>query len=297
MEEIESEIQQTRSRVDDTIGAIQDKLSPGQLVEQAMDYFRHGGSADFVANLGTAIKQNPLPVTLLGIGLGWLMLSGSNQKASNWQRDDASDYGYDLGPSAYGTNRAMQSSDLGNDSSASAGILGKAGAVKDKAKHAAEDALHKVGDIAHSARNKMDATKTGAYDSLDRASYQIDQTKHQLLSFIDEQPWVIGAVGIAIGAALGAGLPATRKEDEWMGKTRDEVVDKATELGHEQVEKAKSTLRAAKDTALEEADKEGLTADAAKDGIQETLEKAQRVVEVAAGSAKREADKQGLTPN
>ena len=36
---IEQELDHTRSRLDATIGALQDKLAPGEMVEQAISFF------------------------------------------------------------------------------------------------------------------------------------------------------------------------------------------------------------------------------------------------------------------
>ncbi|MDQ2694400.1 MAG: DUF3618 domain-containing protein, partial [Pseudomonadota bacterium] len=77
-DEIERDIEQTRAEMDYTLTALEHKLSPSQFMDQAMSYLR-GGSGEaneFATNLGRTIKNNPLPVTLLGIGLAWLMMAG-----------------------------------------------------------------------------------------------------------------------------------------------------------------------------------------------------------------------------
>jgi hypothetical protein len=45
--EIERDIADTRSELRDTIDALQEKLSPGQLVDQMLDYFRSGGGGEY----------------------------------------------------------------------------------------------------------------------------------------------------------------------------------------------------------------------------------------------------------
>ena len=40
--EIERELEDTRSRLDATIGALQQKLAPGPMVDQAVEYFTRG---------------------------------------------------------------------------------------------------------------------------------------------------------------------------------------------------------------------------------------------------------------
>lgn len=71
--ELEREIQAQRSQVESKIDEIQQRLSPGQLVDELLSYGKTHGGGDFVANLGRSATTNPLPVALVGIGLAWLM--------------------------------------------------------------------------------------------------------------------------------------------------------------------------------------------------------------------------------
>lgn len=72
-EEIQAEIARTRQEMDGTLSALENRLTPGQLYDQGMQYLRNNGGAEFVSNLGQQAKHNPLPVALVGIGLAWLM--------------------------------------------------------------------------------------------------------------------------------------------------------------------------------------------------------------------------------
>ena len=68
-EQLEREIDQTRGHVDDTVRALVDRLSPGELVDQALDYFRRsdvaGGARTFAYNLGSAVRDNPVPAVMV----------------------------------------------------------------------------------------------------------------------------------------------------------------------------------------------------------------------------------------
>jgi len=75
-DEILDEMARTRAEMDGTLTAIEQRLSPGQLFDQGLDYLRSSGGAQFFSNLGDSAKQNPMPVALVGIGLAWLMASG-----------------------------------------------------------------------------------------------------------------------------------------------------------------------------------------------------------------------------
>lgn len=70
--ELEREVEAQRQRVESRIGEIKDRLSLGQLLDEALRYTKHGGQ-HFAANLGETVSSNPLPAALLGISLVWLM--------------------------------------------------------------------------------------------------------------------------------------------------------------------------------------------------------------------------------
>jgi len=65
-EEIQAQIARTRGDMDATLNAIEQRLTPGQMVDQGIDYLRNSGANEFVSNLGGSVKNNPLPVALRG---------------------------------------------------------------------------------------------------------------------------------------------------------------------------------------------------------------------------------------
>src|SRR5215217_4813100 len=70
--DLQRELEQQRNRVENTIDEIQQKLSPGQLVDELLAYTK-GGGGEFISSLQRQITANPLPVGLLGVSLAWLM--------------------------------------------------------------------------------------------------------------------------------------------------------------------------------------------------------------------------------
>ena len=97
--ELEREVEAQRQRVEDRIGEIRERLSPGQLVDELLSYTKNGGQS-FISNLGSTVASNPLPTALLGVSLVWLM-SGQGPKlmgghdndrdraASDWRASDS----------------------------------------------------------------------------------------------------------------------------------------------------------------------------------------------------------------
>ena len=71
--DIQREIDADRQRIGSRIDAIQERMSPGQLIDEVMAYAKGSGGGEYVSNLGQTVKTNPIPVALMGVGLAWLM--------------------------------------------------------------------------------------------------------------------------------------------------------------------------------------------------------------------------------
>jgi len=235
-EQIQRDIERTRAEMGETIETIRRKMSPGELFDQALEYFKTSGPSQFTSNLGDTVKTNPVPVTLIGLGIGWLMMSGS--------RD------------AYTAHTGGTSSGIGQRmSAASSDAADRAGQMIQGVRERSGETRERIGEAAQSARYRMG-------DAADRMRHQIRsqsvRAKDTFTYLRDEQPLILGVLGFALGAALGAGLPATHREDELMGDLRDESLHRAREAGKEQLEKAQHVVTAASEAAQERANKEGL---------------------------------------
>ncbi len=74
--DIEAELERTRARMSDTLQLLESRISPGALFNQAWDYVRTKNDGQMTSNLRDTIARNPLPITLMGLALGWLMIAG-----------------------------------------------------------------------------------------------------------------------------------------------------------------------------------------------------------------------------
>jgi hypothetical protein len=78
-EQLEREAEGVRSELSGSLAELRFRLTPGQIVDQLTDYARAGPAADFLNNLAREIRENPMPVLLIVIGIAWLALATNRQ--------------------------------------------------------------------------------------------------------------------------------------------------------------------------------------------------------------------------
>ena len=112
--------------------------------------------------------------------------------------------------------------------------------------HLAQDAGHRVAEVAGGAR---DAAVHFAGDARVRgqrvvrgAGRQFMRAERGIESTLRENPLALGAVAIAIGAAIGLSLPHTRVEDEWMGDTKERLLHQAEDMAGQAIHKAEEAV-------------------------------------------------------
>jgi ElaB/YqjD/DUF883 family membrane-anchored ribosome-binding protein len=262
-EEIEDDLERTRAEVSSTIDAIQNKLTPGQLMDQAFAYARTSLPAEFGSNLANTVRDNPVPVALMGVGIAWLMMSGRRNgnggtvRARRQAYDDDIDHGYDA---QYEDSGGMHGDKLRGamESISEKGSEWRAQAER-KSRYAADKASdlgHRISDKASAftdrARNIGSETRHRVSDIGQRSQQQYYRAKDGVNRMVDEQPLMVGVLGLAAGALLGALLPSTRREDEMMGRTRDDLLDRARETASEQAEQLKESAKRVADVAKQE---------------------------------------------
>jgi ElaB/YqjD/DUF883 family membrane-anchored ribosome-binding protein len=274
-EEIEQDIERTRQDFSSTIDAIQHKLTPSEMMDRAVDYARTTTPGAFTVNLVNSVRENPIPVTLIGIGITWLMSAGRRQ-------DRYMAYRQRMDP--YYPEESLYERDYDPQyptGSMNRGGEGMAHRVASKASETAQDFKHRASETAHSINQRMSDSASAAAERVHHATQsaksgleetaaqaqarmnalnrrsqeQIHRARERMDSVIEEQPLVLGALGLAVGAILGSMLQPTRRENELMGGVRDELMERAKETAMEQAETVKQSAQRVAETAREEAEK------------------------------------------
>ncbi len=230
-EEIEADIAQHRERLDESLEELEERFSPQQLIDRTFDYVRHGGANEFAANLSETIKQNPTPFLVTSVGLGWLMWS--QRSANNRPRS---------GNAMGGLEGNYPSKPVGATSSDGSSGRDRTAAAKEKAQHMSGSVKERARGMSDGMRERTSRAKAGSRNAMHNASYSTQNASQQTTHFIKEHPVMAGALGIALGAAIGSLLPSTRAEDERMGAMRDKAVDRATEEGERYADEARAKV-------------------------------------------------------
>jgi len=85
------------------------------------------------------------------------------------------------------------------------------------------------------------------------------RARRRIVGLVDERALATGAASLALGLLAGLALPATRREDELLGETRDELLESAREAGQEAIAKGKQVAREAVERVKESVREQELT--------------------------------------
>jgi hypothetical protein len=253
-ETLEHEIDQQRASISSLVDALESKLTPGQLFDQALAYTK-GNGGEFFQNLGTTVKNNPIPTVLASLSLAWLAMNQNRPIAPP---------------------RVHEGPSLMDRASAAASKVGEVvGSAKEQLRGAADSVTARTAAVKDSVTSRASAVKEsattwrdGASDRLSDSSDRLNRSTHDLTHqakqtgaqmkgqfeyLLQEQPLVLAAVGLALGAAFGAALPVTRHEHRLLGKTSDsltqQVKAKAQEVKQAVTTEARSVVEEVKNQA------------------------------------------------
>jgi ElaB/YqjD/DUF883 family membrane-anchored ribosome-binding protein len=226
-EELEREIDDTRAELRATLDALEERLSTEHLLEMTLGRVRqHGG--EFATNLGNSVKQHPLPMLLTSVGIAWMMMTERRDGNGRTELEH-----YDEGRS-----RWSESADK-----ARAGMAG----VRDSVRQAREHIEHSKDSVTRAAQSLRSRTGRAASATRARLSSARSSADHML----QEQPLVLGALGIAAGAIIGAMLPASRVENRWIGSARDRALEGAKQAGRQRYGQLRERAHEAAEQARE----------------------------------------------
>jgi hypothetical protein len=249
-EEVEADVEASRSELDRNVAALKEKLTPGQLLDEAREMMGAGGR-QVASKFVEQAKQNPMPLAVMGVGLAWLMASNRSGSAPAEPRRFSA-YDIDTEPSGGAVSETAE------------GLKAKAAQVKAKTAETVATARDKLAGGASSVKEGARQAVQNLGSVADEAGAVGQKAQQGFMDALEREPLLIGAIGLIVGVAIGSALPPTEAEDRTVGPLRDRLVDKGKDLAQTGLEQASSAAQAAYSNVKSELQAEGGEGDLAE---------------------------------
>ena len=269
-EQLEREAELTRTQLAASLDELR-SITPGRVIDEIFGYAK-SGSAELLRGIGNQVVEHPLPATLIGAGLAWLIMSNSA---------DGSSRGAGYPERARASSGGSWFSETGRSASSAAdGVRERAGSAMQDMKEGARSAMDSVGDrfdrttdaVKERAQSLGDSISdsygamadrlSSAVNSIGDAAAGITPSQDELMqagqriwNFCKDEPLVVAGLGIALGAAIGAAIPQTEAENRLMGEAADSLKDKAQKFVADPLKSANDTAKSVGEKLIDEAAK------------------------------------------
>lgn len=269
-DEIRSEIERTRVEMSETIGQIQDRLSPDHLLKQAKDGVKEAvteaasekvrnimhsagekahtvatharGAGDYLTGYAGA---HPLRIAVVvGAATWWLLRS--RERSYDWDGesdtmwDDDDEYRYDA------QQRSLRDKVGEYASTAREAVGGIAATARETVGEYASTARDTVGQYASTAKETAGEMAVSARERAQRASERVRSAAGSATTSVDDwtndNPLAAGLIAAAVGMAIGMSVPRSEAEDRAMGQARDAAWQRASKVAAEIKENVSSKV-------------------------------------------------------
>jgi hypothetical protein len=235
--QIEAEIVETRTEMAETIEAIQDRLTPANIVANAKETVRHAATEKVKQMTDNTfmdtIRANPVPAAMIGLGAAWLYAKGRSnasygdsspgyRSSGDWRRGSGySGGGYNSGGSGEYAVGTRGLADYEGTSETGAGL---------------GDRVSSMGrDVSSRARDVAEDVRDSARQTTRRAQVKFNDV-------LRDSPLLLGAAAALVGMAIGMTIPASEVENQLMGDARDAVVDRAQDMASDAASKVSDAV-------------------------------------------------------
>ncbi len=117
---------------------------------------------------------------------------------------------------------------------------GSADQARERAGAVYDEARERAGELHRRNMRRLDDLTVQGLEGLQRGRTTVER-------FVDDNPLLVGVVGVAAGLLLGALLPRTRQEDRNLGPYADEVRDQGLRYAREMTHRGREFVQSALD--------------------------------------------------
>lgn len=210
-DEIAAYIESNRSELDRNLSRLEERLSPRGMLDMVVDRMREGAGVEYVKGLRDSVVRNPLPVALTAVGVAWTALS-------------------DRYPAGH------------HPSQAHAGEGGRMHRTGERLSTGARHAGGQARELMGKGQERLHSIQERAGAWRGAAAARSRESARRAEEFSREHPLVLAGAGLTLGAILAALVPTTRAEEEYLGPTRDRLVEGAGEAVSSAAERARDTM-------------------------------------------------------
>ncbi len=273
-EAILSEIDTTRHRMDQTIDALGERLKGRHLLDEALHLFRkqqENGNMTKLKNkisdtadtayhsVVDTIKAHPVPVALVGAGVGWLIYERSRSVRAGEEAaaefrgippyDD--DFGPDTLPGQTLRSASTLSEGIGTEEFDSEEFSGK---MKGKASAA-------IASVKQKASDARDRLRESGAEAKENARRLYETSRDKVSTAVEEHPLQSGLVFMGIGLVVGLLIPTPRRLSERLKPKALELGERMRGKAQDLMDRGSQVLESATQAAKDEAKAQGLTSE------------------------------------
>jgi hypothetical protein len=168
---LEREAEVTLWQLSGTLDELRGRMTPGRVVDQVLDYTRGSPAAEFLHNLGREVRENPMPLVVVGIGILWLVLATNRttRAAIASAADRLADTAEDIGVA---TSAAVSRTSEWSQQTA-ARLTDRASDVASTVGNTAADLTDRARNAAGGLADKARSASTGVVTTFERAKRSI----------------------------------------------------------------------------------------------------------------------------
>lgn len=261
---IRSEINTTRHRMDETIDALGRRLKGRHLVDEALHLFRkqqeNGNMTKLTHKISESadtayhsvvdtIKAHPVPIALVGAGVGWLIYerSRSHSASSDISAYRVRPYDDEFTPGPLSGEASSSGSLYGDE--ISYGEESSSSSIKDKASQA-------MGSVRQKASQMRERIAGTGAQAKERTLQLYEKSRQGVTTAVEQHPLQSGLVCLAVGLLAGLLIPTPRRLAQSLEPKARELNERVRDTANDLIERGTHVVESATEAATQAAKKE-----------------------------------------